>query len=553
MKYSRLFFSIVLCLLFFSVRAQVTDIVKSDGIVNELHRANVGAITFMAKPIPLESYKQTDFLKTFELRDSCDFGIRFFMANSLTNYLHQLAPELNVDELNKNGNFQFTFYVDGNLVYTENLVPGAGGSENKKTRTVMRVPFISTTNEDSWGRFMWSRFMWNGGTEALTGGTHTLIIEIRPYLKWNGIETGDIIAKGEIQLIVPKKAISKKQIAIQKTQSGSGWIISKAAYDKKKIMELNEKIADKTYKNITGIVVIKEGKLLLEEYFNGAERNTLHDTRSVGKSFCSALTGIAIRDGYLKSEDQRLSEFYDLKTYFNHSPKKDSVTLRSLLMMSSAFDGSDMNEDSPGNEEKMYPADNWVSFALNLPMDSAKAIEKNWDYFTAGMILIGDILHKAVPGGLEQYADKNLFQPLGIRRYEWEYTPQKVVNTAGGLKMTALDLAKFGQLYKNDGVWNNQQIIPKTWVENSLSRQIQIPGSENEFYGYLFWNKTYRVNDKNYEVFYSSGNGGNKIFIFKDQPLVIVITATAYNTPYAHSQADRMMQRYLIPAVCTKQ
>jgi CubicO group peptidase (beta-lactamase class C family) len=166
------------------------------------------------------------------------------------------------------------------------------------------------------------------------------------------------------------------------------------------------------------------------------------------------------------------------------------------------------------------------------------------------MILLGDILHKAVPGGLEKYADKTLFVPLGIRKYEWEYTPQKVVNTAGGLKMAAPDLAKFGQLYKNGGVWNNQQIIPKNWVESSLGRQIQIPGSENEFYGYLFWNKTYRVNGRDYEVSYCSGNGGNKIFIFKDQPLVIVITATAFNMPYAHPQADRIMQRYLIPAIC---
>jgi CubicO group peptidase (beta-lactamase class C family) len=504
----------------------------------------------MAKPIPVSAYKETDFLKTFVLRDTCDFNIRVFLANSLTNYLHQLAPELSVDELNKNGNFRFSFYVDSNLVYVENLVPGAGNPENKKTMTVVRVPFISTTNEDSWGRFLWNRFMMSGGAEALTDGTHILKIEIRPYLRASEIKVGEIIATGQIQLVVPDKHISKKQIAIQAIKPKSGWPISKAAYDRTKIMELNRGIADKTYKNITSIVIIKDGKLLLEEYFNGADRNTLHDTRSVGKSFCSALTGIAIRDGYLKNEDQQLREFYDLKTYFNYSPRKDSVTLKNLLTMSSGFNGSDMNEDSPGNEEKMYPTTDWLSFALNLPMDSSKTTGANWDYFTAGMIVLGDILHKAVPAGLEKYADSVLFNPLGIRKYKWEYTPQKIANTAGGLRMSSLDFAKFGQLYKNNGVWNNKQLIPQKWVESSLSKQLQIPGSENEFYGYLFWNKTYTVNNKNYEVAYASGNGGNKIFIFKDQPLVIVITSTAYNTPYGHSQVDRMMQRYLIPAVC---
>jgi hypothetical protein len=79
----------------------------------------------------------------------------------------------------------------------------------------------------------------------------------------------------------------------------------------------------------------------------------------------------------------------------------------------------------------------------------------------------------------------------------------------------------------------------------SLSHQITI--SEDEYYGYLFWNKTYKVNDVDYEVYYSSGNGGG--FIFKDQPIVIVITSTAYNTPFGHKQADKIMQDYLILAI----
>jgi CubicO group peptidase (beta-lactamase class C family) len=83
--------------------------------------------------------------------------------------------------------------------------------------------------------------------------------------------------------------------------------------------------------------VIKNEKLLLEEYFNGYGRDSLNDTRSVGKSFSSALMGIAIKDGYIKNENQTLKDFYDLKQFKNYSPKKDSVTLKSLLTMSSAL------------------------------------------------------------------------------------------------------------------------------------------------------------------------------------------------------------------------
>jgi CubicO group peptidase (beta-lactamase class C family) len=456
-------------------------------------------------------------------------------------------PQLSSDELTKNGNYHFTFFVDNKKVYIENLNVGAGSADSKNQRTVFKVPLISSSNEDSWGRFLWNRFLMNGGQEAFTNGEHILKIEIRPYLKLDEVLTGNLIAEGQIKIIVPEIKINEKLVQVQSIKSLKDWQISTEKIEKSKIEELNRKIETHTFNDITSIVVIKDGKLLLEEYFNGANRNTLHDTRSVGKSFASTLMGIAIKDSYIKSEMQMLKDFYDLKAFKNYSPSKDSITLKSLLTMSSAFDGSDINQESPGNEENMYPTQNWVDFTLNLSIDKTKVATPQWDYFTAGVVILGDIIHKSVPEGLEKYADKRLFQPLGITNYQWQFTPQKVANTAGGLKLRSLDYAKFGQLYKNQGKWKGQQVISQEWVTKSLSRQMSI--SAEEFYGYLFWNKTYHVDDKNYEVYNSSGNGGNKIFIFKDQPIVMIVTSTAYNTPYGHKQVDKIMQDFLIPAV----
>jgi hypothetical protein len=129
-----------------------TDLVKSEGLTSPLHRANVGKITFMSKAIPIESYQESDFLKTYELKEKGDLNIRVFMGNSLTNYLHRLAPELAPEELIKHGNYQFSFFVDGALLYKENLHPGAGLPESKNTKTILRVPLLTTTGEDSWGR-----------------------------------------------------------------------------------------------------------------------------------------------------------------------------------------------------------------------------------------------------------------------------------------------------------------------------------------------------------------------------------------------------------------
>ena len=529
---------------------KMTGFVEYNAVTAPVHKANIGKIAFMSKVIPVKKYKESDFLSSFELKENSDLYIRAFLETSITNYLHELDTGLTADELAQKGNYQLSFYVDGNLLYTENINPGAGSPAFKHKNTILTVPLISSENLDFWSRYTWMRFYYrNGGEDALETGKHTLKIEIRPYLDNGEIIVGDLIAEGEIDLkwAEPEK-VNEEQIAIQSIRPYKGWELSKEGYNRENIRALNEKIAQNKFKSITSIVVIKNGKLLIEEYFNGANRNTLHNTRSVGKSFASTMAGIAIEEGYLKSADQTLSDFYDLGKFANYSPQKGKVTLKSLLTMSSGFDGSDSNYDSPGNEEKMYPTDNWVKFTLDLSMDDNKKIGENWDYFTAGVVVLGDVIHKTVPGGLEQYTDKKLFKPLGISNYKWQYTPQKVVNTAGGIQMNALDYAKYGQLYKNKGNWNGKQILASDWVEKSFTNYFaDIPGQTP--YGYLFWNQKYSVNEKSYEAFQCNGNGGNKIIVFNDEPLVIVITATAYGQPYGHSQVDKMMEKYILPAV----
>ncbi|MFC3159118.1 serine hydrolase domain-containing protein [Chryseobacterium arachidis] len=527
---------------------QIQNSIEPEKIENPIHKNHLNTIVFSDKVIPFNNMKETDFLKSMTFQEEKNFDIRVFMDNSLVNYLHQLDPSLSVEELLKKGNYQFNFFVDEKLIYTENLNSGAGTIDQKKFKTSFRIPFLSTKNEDSWGRYLWMRFYFaNGGIDALEAGKHTLRIEIKPYLKTSTLKVGKTIAQGEIQLNIPKKNVSAEQIAIQKIRPNSSWKVSEEKFNQEKIRLLNQKIAENRFRDITGIVVIKNEKLLLEEYFNGYNRDSLNDTRSVGKSFSSALMGIAINDDFIKSENQSLKDFYDLKKFNNYSSKKDSVTIKSLLTMSSGFDGNDEDDESPGNEENMYPTDNWVKFTLDLPMTENK-IGKNWNYFTAGVVITGDILDQSVPNGLKDYADKKLFQPLEITNYKWQFTPQQKPSLAGGLRMRALDFAKFGQLYKNNGTWKGQRILDKNWIKKTFTNYFA-DHKDFEGYGYLFWRKVYKVGNKEFESYQSSGNGGNKIIIFKEIPIVIVVTAKAYNKPYAHSQVDKIVQEYLLPAV----
>ena len=511
-------------------------------------------VLFSKVDLTKENVTPKDYVANFNLYEDEFLTMHFTLPKPLIKSLLELAPNLSEEELLAQGNFQFSFIVNGKTIYVENLNTGAG-TPLQKTEEIRKVVRLVTPEQIGfWGWFMWQRFMkLKGGHDALIEGKHKLSIEIKPYLQSERLIVGPLLAKGDITIEVPKIEIDENLIAVQKIKANSGWEISKDNYDRNIIETLNRRIVEASYKgiNINGVVVIKNNQLLIEQYFNGAKRNSLHDVRSVGKSFASSVLGIAIADNYIESEDALLKDFYNLKSFKNHSPKKDSVTLKSLLTMSSGFLGDDWDFSSPGNEENMYPTENWVAFALNLPMHKGKVIGKDYTYFTAGVVLLGDIIHRSVPDGLVAYADNRLFAPLNITNYKWQYTPQNVGNTAGGIQLRAIDFAKYGQLYKNKGKWNGKQILTADWVEKSLAKQVSqsYAGIEDGYYGYLFWNKVFPVNGKNYEVAYCSGNGGNKIFIFKDIPFVIIITASAYGIPNAHATVDKMMVDHILPAV----
>ncbi|MBT8077705.1 MAG: beta-lactamase family protein [Gammaproteobacteria bacterium] len=330
----------------------------------------------------------------------------------------------------------------------------------------------------------------------------------------------------------------------------SGWSRSDEAFDEHRIKQLDDAIGRDEFKQINSIVVVKNGELLIERYYNGATRDSTHNPRSVGKTFAATVLGIAIEQGYIEGVDQTLGDFYDLDDHANSSASKASVTLEQLISMTSGFEGFDFDPDSPGNEELMYPQDNWVEWTLNLPMAGGRRPGDEWRYFTAGVVVLGDILNRAVPGGLEAYAHEVLFARLGISNYEWQHTPQRVANTAGGIQLTPLDFAKFGELHRLRGEWNGERVVPARWVEQSLQPAIATTEAGNR-YGYLWWHRTYAVGDQQWPVAYCSGNGGNKIFVFDEQPLVVVVTASAYGQRYAHRQVDRMMTEYILPAVST--
>jgi hypothetical protein len=348
---------------------QELTVIEPEAAKTELHQSNIGRIFFTEKRMPYASISKDNFLTNYRLTNKSNLFFVAFFNHSLTNYKHQILPQVSADSLYKLGNYHFTLFIDNKVVYQSNLLPGAPSAKNQNSDTYLNRPFIDNIDgQGSWSESFWNRFLSNGGDKVLTDGKHLLKMDIRPYVKTDTVQVGEIIATGELAIEVARHPIIDiTKIQLRKITPYSGLQVSKPSFNRNRIRQMKGAINEGVFKKINSIVVLKHSKILIEEYFNGETRNSLHDPRSVGKSFTSTLTGIAINEGYIKSDKQPIKDFYNLNKYQNSTPAKGTTTIKDLLTMSSGFDGNDEDYRSIGNEENMYPSEDWVKFTLDLP------------------------------------------------------------------------------------------------------------------------------------------------------------------------------------------
>lgn len=290
------------------------------------------------------------------------------------------------------------------------------------------------------------------------------------------------------------------------------------------------------------ILVARHGQLVYERYFNGYGVDTPHDMRSATKSITSLLVGMAIDDGAIVNVDQPMMHF--LSDAYTDVNGKDDIQLRHLFTMASGLDCSDRDADSRGQEDRMYRQRDWVGYFLEL--ETERPPGQLPAYCTGGVIALGRVVSVATGEPVDDYAQRKLFEPLGIRNLRWaRFDGDSQVDTGGHLLLTPRGLVKIGQLVLQQGQWQGDSLLSPTWISESTTPQVTLDDTP---YGYLWWLHEVDYGVQPVRIIAARGNGGQTLFIAPQFDLVAVMTAGYYNDPQA-AVVDRIFFNAILPSV----
>lgn len=310
---------------------------------------------------------------------------------------------------------------------------------------------------------------------------------------------------------------------------------------------LEENVRKGEYGTVTSVLIMEDGKIAYEGYFNGADADSLHNTRSVPKTITGMAVGAVVDDGLLTVDTPAAKFFSDIAPFDNPDPRKFNMTVEDLITMSGILECDDNDNFSRGNESRMSIVEDWPSFFWDLPIrgypgwaekPATAKYGRVFAYCSAGVEIAGRVVERATKTTFQNYVKAKFFDPMEITRFEWQENGLGDAHKSGGLGLTARGLAKFAEMQRSGGVYKGRQVLSKTWTEEAVkARAVAYADGEVE-YGYLWWRAPYVVDGQRHENYYMAGNGGNRVVVMPAHDLVVVITKTDYNQRGMHQKTD---------------
>jgi CubicO group peptidase (beta-lactamase class C family) len=306
----------------------------------------------------------------------------------------------------------------------------------------------------------------------------------------------------------------------------------KQGFSKSIIKSLIKRLRNGQIRDLNSLLIVRNGYLVVEEYFNGSSAEDVHTLQSDSKSITSLLIGIALQQGKIHNvQDKVLDYFPEYAPVRRLDEFKAALTIEDLLTMQTGFDWSESNYDlSPLKQLNECNCD-WLRFVLDWQMRERPGTR--FEYNSGGVILLGGIIRQVDGISVDHFAQQNLFQPLGISR-EWWYQglPQGLAHTGGGLNMRAKDMAKIGYLVLRRGRWQDQQVISENWLAQSMQHHVRNPrtfGAHPVDYGYLWWLLPLD-SEQDEDIYTAAGARDQWIFVIPKYDMVVVVTGNTSTT-----------------------
>jgi CubicO group peptidase (beta-lactamase class C family) len=335
------------------------------------------------------------------------------------------------------------------------------------------------------------------------------------------------------------------------------------------LVDLRDRVAAGTNGNVDRLVVILKGKLVFNERFARDYRelsrgktspigcgyescadstqlnefnylhptfhpwwkgSELHTLQSVTKSVTATLIGIAIQRGEIKGVDRPLVSFFDGYDLTKVDSRLTRASLADLLTMRSGIEWHETDRplDETNTTLQLERSPDWMRFTLGQPMDADPGTK--WAYNSGGSALMAEVIRRSTGMHADAYAAKYLFAPLGITSFYWKHTPTGHPDTEGGLYLDPLDLAKIGELYLDDGVWDGKRILPPGWARDATARHVDhVSAAPNApGYGYQWW----RYDRRGVDVWAGNGFGGQFLLVIPQYRVVGVANSwNVFGTP----------------------
>ncbi len=291
--------------------------------------------------------------------------------------------------------------------------------------------------------------------------------------------------------------------------------------------------------SICSFIVMRHGNIVYEKYYDKNTPDVYNNVFSVTKSVISALTGIAIREGYIGNTEDKLGKYFP--SYVSNAADKGwgDITIKHLLTMTPGF----LEDLAQWTNSK-----DWMEFAFRLPLNYRPG--EKFQYANSASHMLSALLTEATGMSTYDFAEKFLFQPMDIQNKKWSQDPSGYYTGYANLFLRPRDMAKFGYLYLNNGKWEGKQLVPEEWVKESTSVMYDFNKEEDggyvNGYGYKWW-----INgETGYYMYSALGYGGQSINVIPELDLVVVLTAIP-DTPVPMTDKKRIevLKKYIIPAI----